>query len=106
MSYGNPKTVYSRHRRWSGDGTWEGILDGLGVGCDVGEGADWTVGAEATVVRAHQHGAGARHAPPKDIPAQRLAPLLPDPAPAPAPAPAPESSAVGCSVDGTGGWVE
>jgi hypothetical protein len=34
--------------------------------------------ADATVVRAHQHAAGARHAPPQDIPA--LAPaVLSDP---------------------------
>ncbi len=26
---GNWKTVYNRHRRWSGDGTWEKILDRL-----------------------------------------------------------------------------
>ncbi|MGH3782408.1 MAG: transposase [Pseudonocardiaceae bacterium] len=29
VCYGNWKTVYSRHRRWSGDGRWEEILDGL-----------------------------------------------------------------------------
>jgi len=27
--FGNWKTVYNRHRRWSLDGTWEKILDGL-----------------------------------------------------------------------------
>jgi transposase len=27
--FGNWKTVYNRHRRWSLDGTWEQILDGL-----------------------------------------------------------------------------
>jgi transposase len=41
--YGNWKTVYNRHRRWSLDGTWENILDRLRVGCDEAEGADWTV---------------------------------------------------------------
>jgi hypothetical protein len=46
---------------------------------------EWTVGIDATVVRGHQHAAGARHAPPKDIPAKRLAPLLRDPPPAPEP---------------------
>jgi len=80
-SYGKWKTVYSRHRRWSGDGTWVGILDRLRAGCDLDEGSEWMVGADATVVRGHQHAAGARHAPPKDIPAQRLAPLRPDPEP-------------------------
>jgi len=74
--YGNWKTVYGRHRRWSGDGTWEVVLDGLRVGCDEREGAQWTAGIDATVVRAHQHAAGARHEPPKDIPPDRLIPVL------------------------------
>lgn len=79
--YGNWKTVYGRHRRWSGDGTWERVLDSLRAGCDDAGGAAWTVAADATVVRAHQHAAGARHAPPKDIPAERLAlAVLSDPA--------------------------
>ena len=66
--YGNWKTVYNRHRRWSLDGTWEKVLDGLRAGCDQGEGGEWTVGVDSTVVRAHQHAAGARHAPPRDLP--------------------------------------
>jgi transposase len=65
--------------RWSGDGTWERILDGLRTGCDTGGGAQWTVSVDATVARAHQHAAGARHQPPKDIPADRLRPVLDDP---------------------------
>jgi transposase len=105
-AYGNWKTVYSRHRRWSGDGTWEVILDGLRVGCDLDEGSEWTVGVDATVVRGHQHAAGARHAPPKDIPAERLAPLLRDPQPAPEPAAEPEPSAAPNPAQDTGGWVE
>ncbi|MER6176564.1 IS5 family transposase [Streptosporangium sp. NPDC001681] len=64
--YGRWKTVYNRHRRWSLDGTWERILDGLRAGCDEAEGEDWTVSVDSTVVRAHQHAAGARHAPAKD----------------------------------------
>jgi transposase len=71
--FGNWKTVYNRHRRWSGDGIWEKVLGRLRAGCDAAEGAAWTVAADATVVRAHQHAAGARHAPPQDIPAERLA---------------------------------
>jgi transposase len=57
--YGQWKTVYGRHRRWSMDGTWETILDGLRAGCDEDEGADWTLSVDSTVVRAHQHAAGA-----------------------------------------------
>lgn len=66
--YGNWKIVYNRHRRWSMDGTWEKARDGLRAGCDQAEGADWTVSADSTVVRAHQHAVGARHAPPVDVP--------------------------------------
>jgi hypothetical protein len=32
----------------------------LQAGCDEAEGKDWTVSADSTVVRAHQHAAGAR----------------------------------------------
>lgn len=40
--YGRWETVYGRHRRWSIDGTWEGVLDGLRAGCDEAEGGEWT----------------------------------------------------------------
>ncbi len=104
-SYGNWKTIYSRHRRWSGDGTWEKILDQLRAGCDMVEGSEWTIGIDATVARGHQHAAGARHAPPADILAERLAPLLADPATTPEPA-APTPSTAAEPAGTTGGWVE
>lgn len=66
--YGRWKAVYNRHRRWSLDGTWEKILGRLRAGCDEAEGEDWTVSVDSTVVRAHQHSAGARRAPAVDIP--------------------------------------
>jgi transposase len=59
--YGCWQTVYKRHNRWSKDGTWAQILDHLRAGWDEGEGAEWTVGVDSTLVRAHQHAAGARH---------------------------------------------
>jgi hypothetical protein len=43
------------------------ILDRLRAGCDETEGQAWTVAADATVVRAHQHAAGARRKPPADV---------------------------------------
>jgi transposase len=67
--FGNWKTIYNRHRRWSLDGTWEQILDGLRAGCDEAEGRDWTVSADSTVARARQHAAGARRVPAADDPA-------------------------------------
>jgi transposase len=72
--FGPWKTVYNRHRRWSGDGTWQRVLAELRRGCDAAEGRGWDVAVDSTVVRAHQHAAGARHEPPKDVPAERLAP--------------------------------
>ena len=71
--FGCWKTIYNRHRRWSGDGTWEKILDRLRAGCDEGAGRAWMVAVDATVVRAHQHAAGARQQPPADIDPARLA---------------------------------
>ena len=41
--------------RWK----WARVLGELRRSCDVAEGKDWTVGADSTVVRAHQHAAGA-----------------------------------------------
>jgi transposase len=73
--YGCWKTIYNRHRRWSGDGTWMKILDELRRGADLAEGREWTVGIDAGVVRAHQHAAGARHTAPVDIDAEVLAPV-------------------------------
>jgi transposase len=79
--FGNWKTVYNRHRRWSGDGAWGMVLDGLRAGCDRVDGQGWTVAVDATVVRAHQHAAGARRQPPADIDRVRLAgPALSTPA--------------------------
>ena len=74
--YGNWKTVYNRHRRWSGDGTWRKVLTGLRVDCDLLDGGEWVLGVDGTVVRAHHHSAGARLEPPKDIPAEVLAPTV------------------------------
>jgi transposase len=80
--FGPWQTVYGRHRRWSADGTWELILAALQVGCDEADGQDWTVAVDSTVVRAHQHAAGARRRPPKDVEAGRLELVaLSDPAP-------------------------
>lgn len=74
--YGNWKTVYNRHRRWSGDGTWRVVLSSLRTDCDKTDAGEWVVGVDATVIRAHHQAAGARHEPPKDIPAGVLASVV------------------------------
>jgi transposase len=71
------KTAYNRHRRWSADGTWDRLLGELQRGSDV-DCESWDVGIDSTVIRAHQHAAGARHAPPADVPSERLAVALQD----------------------------
>jgi len=43
-SYGPWKTVYNRHRRWSGDGTWEQVLDRLRTGADHDDEGRWLLG--------------------------------------------------------------
>ena len=77
IGYGPWKTVYNRHRRWSGDGTWERLLRELQRGSDTGV-ESWDVGIDSTVIRAHQHAAGAPHRPPGDVPTERLAVALED----------------------------
>ncbi len=64
------------HRRWSADGTWVLVLDGLRTGCDVEEQGEWIVAVDATVIRAHQHAAGARKAPPADVATDVVAPTV------------------------------
>jgi hypothetical protein len=44
------------------------IPDGLRAGCEEDEGKDCTAGPDFTIVRVHQQGAGARHAPRDPVP--------------------------------------
>lgn len=62
--YGPWLTVYKRHRRWSADGTWQRLLTRLQAEEDAAGRVDWNVAVDSTSIRAHQHAAGARHAPP------------------------------------------
>jgi transposase len=62
--FGPWKTVYERHRLWSADGTWERLLQQVQAAADATGEIDWDVSVDSTVMRAHQHAAGARQAPP------------------------------------------
>src|SRR5215210_8887019 len=58
--YGPWQTGYERFRRWQADGTWDRLVACAQAKSDaVGE-IDWDISIDATVVRAHQHAAGAR----------------------------------------------
>ncbi|MGW2100389.1 IS5 family transposase [Streptomyces olivaceoviridis] len=53
------QTAHKRLIRWALDGTWEMILAAVLSAADADD-IDWTVSADSTVIRAHQHAAGAR----------------------------------------------
>ena len=57
--YGPWKTCHERLRRWTADGTWDKILARAQVRDDR-QPVDWVVAVDSSVVRAHQHSAGAR----------------------------------------------
>ncbi|MFC4560954.1 IS5 family transposase [Nocardiopsis mangrovi] len=57
--YGPWQTVYDLFRRWRQDGTWARILAGLQSHADAQGLITWDVGVDSTVIRAHQHAAGA-----------------------------------------------
>lgn len=47
--FGNWKTVYERHRRWSADGTWERSLHAVQAEADSQGRVDWSmVGVDST----------------------------------------------------------
>jgi transposase len=58
--YGPWQTVYGLFRRWQRDGTWRRILTTLQAEADAKGVITWDVSVDTTVVRAHQHAAGAR----------------------------------------------
>jgi transposase len=60
--YGPWKTCHERLRRWTADGTWDKVLSRVQVHTD-GAPVEWTIYVDSTVVRAHQHAAGARRPP-------------------------------------------
>lgn len=53
--FGPWQTVWKRHRRYSGDGTYDKILAALAADADAREVLEWTVSVDSTVARAHQH---------------------------------------------------
>ncbi|MFD0043203.1 transposase [Streptomyces anulatus] len=57
--YGNWRGVYNRLRMWAVDGTWERVFTARVAQADANEDVSWAVLVDSTVVRAHQHAAGA-----------------------------------------------
>lgn len=55
-SFGPWQTVWKRHHRFSGDGTWDKILTELLSQAEAAGLIEWEVSVDSTVNRAHQHG--------------------------------------------------
>ena len=53
--YGNWNSTHRRFRRWSQRGVWQMIFNELAMSADT----EWVM-IDSTIVRAHQHAAGAR----------------------------------------------
>jgi transposase len=58
--YGHWRSVYGLYRLWQRDGTWARVLTGLQGRADALGLIGWDVSVDSTIVRAHQHAAGAR----------------------------------------------
>ncbi|WP_109530609.1 MULTISPECIES: IS5 family transposase [Nocardia] len=58
--YGPWQTVYGLFRRWQRVGNWAFILKALQALADAAGMIGWQIGVDSTIMRAHQHAAGAR----------------------------------------------
>lgn len=58
--FGSWKGVHNRLRRWAADGTWARVFTDLLAQADADGDLDWVVAVDSTIVRTHQHAAGAR----------------------------------------------
>ncbi len=65
--YGSWQSIYGLFRRWQRDGVWAAILAGLQQLGDAVTMIEWDVSVDSTIVRAHQHAAGARRHPGRQI---------------------------------------
>ena len=58
--YGSWKSIYTRFRRWALNGTFTQMLAAAQAHADADADIDWLVSVDSTIVRAHQHAAGAK----------------------------------------------
>lgn len=65
--FGSWKGVHNRLRKWAADGTWEKVLTTLLAQADAEGDVGWVVAVDSTIVRVHQHAAGARQKGPLQV---------------------------------------
>lgn len=59
--YGKRSTVSTRYYRWIAQGIWDRVYDTVKAAADAAGELDWEIHhVDATVIRAHQHAAGAK----------------------------------------------
>ncbi|MFD7771302.1 IS5 family transposase [Streptomyces sp. NPDC059787] len=63
--FGSWKGAHNRLRKWAADGTWEKVSTALLAQADAEGDLGWVVAVDSTIVRAHQHAAGARQKGPR-----------------------------------------
>lgn len=103
-SFGPWKTVWKRHRRFSGDGTWDKVLAALLAQADAAQQIDWTVSVDSTINRAHQHATNLPRAEKPDAEAKAGVDVGADAGTAGATQTA--ERVVGLLAGTTGGWTE
>lgn len=105
-AFGPWQTVWKRHRRFSGDGTWDKVLAALLAQADaVGE-IDWNVSVDSTINRAHQHGTNLPRGEKTTDGEQDPAPDAPVPAAGPVVADAIAGAIASLAECDTGGFIE
>lgn len=57
---GSWASLRTRFRRWAGDGTFDRMLQAAQANADAAGDIKWLVSVDSSIVRAHQHAAGAR----------------------------------------------
>lgn len=60
--FGPWQTAWYRFDRWSADGTWARLLEAAQKHAEEADQLGWEVSVDSSIVRAHQHAAGARTA--------------------------------------------
>ena len=94
--------MWKRHRRFSGDGTWDKVLAALLAQADAVKEVDWTVSVDSTINRAHQHATNLPRGERPRLSAEDQGATEPGPASVDATA----GAVAGLLTGGTGSWIE
>lgn len=66
--YGSWVGLHTRFHRWAANGTFERMLQAAQANADAAGDIEWVVSVDSSIVRAHQHAAGARKGAPQPCP--------------------------------------